>query len=60
MGNSVLFLSATVPILIGKKVRNIASIAQNNQSTVVEMVSQFVKGVQDLQFTKRKMGHSLI
>ncbi|HDR7515692.1 ABC transporter ATP-binding protein [Bacillus mobilis] len=44
-----LFLSATVPMLMGKKVRNIASIAQNNQSSVVEMVSQFVKGAQDLR-----------
>ena len=56
MGNSVLFLSATVPILMGKKVRNIASIAQNNQSTVVEMVSQFVKGVQDLRSLQKKNG----
>ena len=51
-----LFLSATVPILMGKKVRNIASIAQNNQSTVVEMVSQFVKGVQDLRSLQKKNG----
>ncbi|MBG9908591.1 ABC transporter ATP-binding protein [Bacillus paranthracis] len=49
-----LFLSATVPILVGKKVRNIASIAQNNQSTVVEMVSQFVKGVQDLRSLQKE------
>ncbi|MDA2769958.1 MULTISPECIES: ABC transporter ATP-binding protein [Bacillus cereus group] len=49
-----LFLSATVPILMGKKVRNIASIAQNNQSTVVEMVSQFVKGVQDLRSLQKE------
>ena len=51
-----LFLSATVPILMGKKVRNIASIAQNNQSTVVEMLSQFVKGVQDLRSLQKKSG----
>ncbi|KOS26535.1 ABC transporter ATP-binding protein [Bacillus anthracis] len=44
-----LFLSAMVPMLLGKKVRNIASIAQKNQSTVVEMMSQFVKGAQDLR-----------
>ncbi|WP_411500920.1 ABC transporter ATP-binding protein [Bacillus thuringiensis] len=43
-----LFLSAMVPMLLGKKVRNIASIAQKNQSTVVETMSQFVKGAQDL------------
>ncbi|EPC8421105.1 ABC transporter ATP-binding protein [Bacillus wiedmannii] len=43
-----LFFSATVPMVMGKKVRNIASIAQKNQSSVVEMVSQFVKGAQDL------------
>lgn len=39
---------------MGKKVRNIASIAQNNQSTVVEMVSQFVKGVQDLRSLQKE------
>ncbi|HDR4483554.1 TPA: ABC transporter ATP-binding protein [Bacillus cereus] len=49
-----LFLSATVPMLLGKKVRNIASIAQKNQSTVVEMVSQFVKGVQDLRSLQKE------
>ncbi|MGD6891086.1 ABC transporter ATP-binding protein [Bacillus mobilis] len=49
-----LFLSATVPVLIGKKVRNIASIAQNNQSSVVEMVSQFVKGAQDLRSLQKE------
>ncbi|MCU4767684.1 ABC transporter ATP-binding protein/permease [Bacillus toyonensis] len=49
-----LFLSATVPMLLGKKVRNIASIAQNNQSSVVEMVSQFVKGVQDLRSLQKE------
>ncbi|PEU90644.1 ABC transporter ATP-binding protein [Bacillus anthracis] len=49
-----LFLSATVPMLLGKKVRNIASMAQKNQSTVVEMVSQFVKGVQDLRSLQKE------
>ncbi|HHP5738905.1 ABC transporter ATP-binding protein [Bacillus paranthracis] len=49
-----LFLSAMVPILLGKKVRNIASIAQKNQSTVVEMVSQFVKGAQDLRSLQKE------
>ncbi|MES5885033.1 MULTISPECIES: ABC transporter ATP-binding protein [Bacillus cereus group] len=49
-----LFLSATVPMLLGKKVRNIASIAQKNQSTVVEMVSQFVKGAQDLRSLQKE------
>ncbi|EOP12244.1 hypothetical protein ICS_02008 [Bacillus cereus BAG2O-3] len=49
-----LFLSATVPILMGKKVRNIASIAQKNQSSVVEMVSQFVKGAQDLRSLQKE------
>ncbi|MED3392538.1 ABC transporter ATP-binding protein [Bacillus thuringiensis] len=49
-----LFLSATVPMLLGKKVRNIASIAQKNPSTVVEMVSQFVKGVQDLRSLQKE------
>ncbi len=52
-----LFLSAIVPILMGEKVRDIASIAQKNQSSVVEMVSQFVKGIQDLRsLQKEKMG----
>ncbi|MGE6595026.1 ABC transporter ATP-binding protein [Bacillus proteolyticus] len=49
-----LFLSATVPMLMGKKVRNIASIAQKNQSSVVEMVSQFVKGIQDLRSLQKE------
>ncbi|MFF2884345.1 ABC transporter ATP-binding protein [Bacillus thuringiensis] len=49
-----LFFSAMVPMLLGKKVRNIASIAQNNQSSVVEMVSQFVKGVQDLRSLQKE------
>ncbi|GAB6449940.1 MULTISPECIES: ABC transporter ATP-binding protein [Bacillus] len=49
-----LFLSAMVPMLMGKKVRNIASIAQNNQSSVVEIVSQFVKGVQDLRSLQKE------
>ncbi|MES5956048.1 ABC transporter ATP-binding protein [Bacillus fungorum] len=49
-----LFLSATVPLLVGKKVRNIASIAQKNQSSVVEMVSQFVKGAQDLRSLQKE------
>lgn len=49
-----LFLSAMVPRLLGKKVRNIASIAQKNQSTVVEMVSQFVKGAQDLRSLQKE------
>lgn len=49
-----LFLSAMVPMLLGKKVRNIASIAQKNQSTVVEMVSQFVKGAQDLRSLQKE------
>ena len=49
-----LFLSATVPLLMGEKVRNIASIAQKNQSTVVEMVAQFVKGAQDLRSLQKE------
>lgn len=49
-----LFLSAPVPMLFGEKVRNIASIAQKNQSSVVEMVSQFVKGVQDLRSLQKE------
>ncbi|UOB96431.1 lipid A export ATP-binding/permease protein MsbA [Bacillus wiedmannii] len=49
-----LFLSATVPMLMGKKVRNIASIAQKNQSSVVVMVSQFVKGAQDLRSLQKE------
>ncbi|PES22054.1 ABC transporter ATP-binding protein [Bacillus anthracis] len=49
-----LFLSAMVPMLLGKKIRNIASIAQKNQSTVVEMVSQFVKGAQDLRSLQKE------
>ncbi|OTX78685.1 ABC transporter ATP-binding protein [Bacillus thuringiensis] len=49
-----LFLSATVPMLFGEKVRNIASIAQKNQSSVVEVVSQFVKGVQDLRSLQKE------
>ncbi|MGN7893832.1 ABC transporter ATP-binding protein [Bacillus sp. 22475] len=49
-----LFLSAIVPILMGGKVRGIASIAQKNQSSVVEMVSQFVKGIQDLRSLQKE------
>lgn len=49
-----LFLSAMVPMLLGKKVKNIASIAQKNQSTVVEMMSQFVKGAQDLRSLQKE------
>ncbi|CKE93976.1 ABC transporter ATP-binding protein [Bacillus paranthracis] len=49
-----LFLSAMVPMLLGKKIRNIASIAQKNQSTVVEMMSQFVKGAQDLRSLQKE------
>lgn len=49
-----LFLSATVPMVMGKKVRNIASVAQSNQSSVVEMVSQFVKGAQDLRSLQKE------
>ncbi|HDR4562145.1 ABC transporter ATP-binding protein [Bacillus cereus] len=49
-----LFLSAVVPMIMGKKVRNIASIAQKNQSSVVEMISQFVKGAQDLRSLQKK------
>ncbi len=49
-----LFLSATVPMLMGKKVRNIASIAQKNQSSVVKTVSQFVKGAQDLRSLQKE------
>ncbi|MFB7116457.1 ABC transporter ATP-binding protein [Bacillus thuringiensis] len=49
-----LFLSAMVPMLLGKKIRNIASIAQKNQSIVVEMVSQFVKGAQDLRSLQKE------
>ncbi|BAR83081.1 ABC transporter ATP-binding protein and permease component [Bacillus thuringiensis serovar tolworthi] len=49
-----LFLSATVPMLFGEKVRNIASVAQKNYSSVVEMVSQFVKGIQDLRSLQKE------
>ncbi|OQR57572.1 ABC transporter ATP-binding protein [Bacillus sp. CDB3] len=49
-----LFLSAIVPMVMGKKVRNIADIAQKNQSSVVEMVSQFVKGIQDLRSLQKE------
>jgi ATP-binding cassette subfamily B protein len=49
-----LFLSAIVPMLIGKKVRSIASIAQKNHSSVVEMMSQFVKGIQDLRSLQKE------
>ncbi|AVP47479.1 MULTISPECIES: ABC transporter ATP-binding protein [Bacillus cereus group] len=49
-----LFLSAIVPILMGGKVRDIASIAQKNQSSVVEMVSQFVKGIPDLRSLQKE------
>ncbi|EEM70586.1 MULTISPECIES: ABC transporter ATP-binding protein [Bacillus cereus group] len=49
-----LFLSAMVPMLLGKKVRNIASIAQKNQSTVVETMSQFLKGAQDLRSLQKE------
>lgn len=49
-----LFLSAMVPMFMGGKVRNIASISQKNQSIVVEMVSQFVKGIQDLRSLQKE------
>ncbi len=49
-----LFFSAIVPMLMGKKVRNIAGIAQKNQSSVVEMMSQFVKGIQDLRSLQKE------
>ncbi|WP_088345599.1 ABC transporter ATP-binding protein [Bacillus cereus] len=49
-----LFLSATVPMLFGEKVRNIASVAQKNHSSVVEMVSQFVKGIQELRSLQKE------
>lgn len=49
-----LFFSAIVPILMGEKVRDIASIAQKNQSSVVEVVSQFVKGIQDLRSVQKE------
>ncbi|EOQ07898.1 ABC transporter ATP-binding protein [Bacillus cereus] len=49
-----LFLSTIVPILMGEKVRDIASVAQKNQSSVVEMVSQFVKGIQDLRSLQKE------
>ncbi|HHT7226038.1 ABC transporter ATP-binding protein [Bacillus thuringiensis] len=49
-----LFLSAIVPILMGEKVRDIASIAQKNQSSVVEVVSQFVKAIQDLRSLQKE------
>jgi len=49
-----LFLSVVVPMIMEKKVRNIASIAQKNQSSVVEMVSQFVKGAQDLRSLQKE------
>ncbi|MED0873002.1 ABC transporter ATP-binding protein [Bacillus mobilis] len=49
-----LFLSAIVPILMGEKVRDIAGIAQKNQSSVVEMVSQIVKGAQDLRSLQKE------
>ena len=52
--NPFLFLSAMVPMLMGRKVRNIASIAQKNQSSVVEMMSQFVKGIQDLRSLQKE------
>ncbi|PGO33304.1 ABC transporter ATP-binding protein [Bacillus cereus] len=49
-----LFFSAIVPMLMGKKVRNIAGVAQKNQSSVVEMMSQFVKGIQDLRSLQKE------
>ncbi|PFO53716.1 ABC transporter ATP-binding protein [Bacillus cereus] len=49
-----LFLSTIVPILMGEKVRDIASISQKNHSSVVEMVSQFVKGIQDLRSLQKE------
>ncbi|MDZ4653065.1 ABC transporter ATP-binding protein [Bacillus cereus] len=49
-----LFLSTIVPILMGEKVRDIASVAQKNHSSVVEMVSQFVKGIQDLRSLQKE------
>ena len=49
-----LFLSTIVPILMGEKVRDIASVSQKNHSSVVEMVSQFVKGAQDLRSLQKQ------
>lgn len=49
-----LFLSTIVPILMGEKVRDIASVAQKNHSSVVEVVSQFVKGIQDLRSLQKE------
>ncbi|WP_044795289.1 ABC transporter ATP-binding protein [Bacillus cereus] len=49
-----LFLSTIVPILMGEKVRDIASVSQKNHSSVVEMVSQFVKGIQDLRSLQKE------
>lgn len=49
-----LFLSTIVPIVTTKKVRNVASIAQKNHSSVVEMMSQFVRGIQDLRSLQKE------
>ncbi|KFN02835.1 ABC transporter transmembrane region family protein [Bacillus clarus] len=44
-----LILSAIIPMFMTKKTRKLASIAQKNHSSVVETISQFVKGIQDLR-----------
>lgn len=56
MGNSVFIFKCNGSNVDGEKVRNIASIAQKNQSSVVVMVSQFVKGAQDLRSLQKKNG----
>lgn len=40
-----LIASAVIPMFMAKKVRKTASIAQMNHSSVVETISQFVKGI---------------
>ncbi|WP_459500110.1 ABC transporter ATP-binding protein [Bacillus sp. C1] len=44
-----LIASATIPMFMVKKVRKMASIAQMSHSSVVETISRFVKGIQDLR-----------
>ena len=60
VGNSVLFLSTIVPILMGEKVRDIASVAQKSLKCCRDGVTVCKGDTRFAEFTKRKMGNSLI
>ena len=52
MDNSVLFLSATVPMLFGEKVRNIASVAQKSLKCCRDGVTVCKGNTRFAEFTK--------